>query len=139
VVYAVGIALWFSQEIGRSFPLLPLVYYGLGIAAVIIGGFLAPRWLAGPNRGFKLPAVWLCAFGGMIGGASLGNFFSLLLYKLPREVWASLVVISPLERTAFSLGTMIIGVPLLIGLPKIGIFVGPDVAEEEIPDVDDKP
>ncbi|MDR2402723.1 MAG: ECF transporter S component [Spirochaetaceae bacterium] len=139
VVYAIGIVLWFSQEIGRSFPLLPVVYYGLGIVAVVIGGIFASRWIAGAKRGLKIPAVWLCAFGGMIGSASIGNFFSLLLYKLPREIWATLVVVSPLERTVFSLGTVIAGVPLLIGLPKIGIFVGPDVAEEEIPDADDDP
>ncbi|MDR3193339.1 MAG: ECF transporter S component, partial [Treponema sp.] len=129
-VYALGIVLWFSQEIGRSFPLLPLVYYGLGLIAVVIGGIFASRWLAGGKRGLKIPAVWLCAFGGMVGSASIGNFFSLLLYKLPKEVWATLVVVAPLERSAFSLGTVLVGVPLLIGLPKIGIFVGPDVAEE---------
>jgi uncharacterized membrane protein len=136
VVYVIGTVLWFTQEIGRSFPLLPIAYYGSGFIAVVIGCILASRWLTGANKGLKFPAVWLCAFGGMMGGASIGNFFSLLLYKLPKEVWATLVVLGPLERSIFSLGAMIVGVPLLIGLPKIGIFVGPDVAEEEISDVD---
>jgi uncharacterized membrane protein len=137
IVYVLGSVLWFTQEIGRSFPLLPIVYYGSGLIAVIVGSIFASRWLIGDNKAFKFPAVWLCAFGGMMGGASIGNFFSLLLYKLPKEVWATLVVLGPTERAIFSLGAVIVGVPLLIGLPKIGIFVGPDVAEEEISD-DDK-
>jgi hypothetical protein len=138
-VYAAGSALWFSQEIVLSFPLLPIVYYGLGLIATVIGGVTASRWLSGPGRGLKFPAVWLCAFGGMVGSASIGNFFSLILFKLPKELWAALVVVSPLERAVFSLGAVIIGAPLLIGLPKIGVFAGPLAAEEEIPEEDDTP
>ncbi|MDR2259016.1 MAG: ECF transporter S component [Treponema sp.] len=136
VVYVIGTALWFTQEIGRGFPPLPIAYYGPGFIAAMIGCIFAARWLTGANKGLKFPAVWLCAFGGMMGGAAIGNFFSLLLYKLPKEVWATLVFLGPVERTIFSLGAMIVGVPLLIGLPKIGIFVGPDVAEPEMPDED---
>jgi hypothetical protein len=138
-VYAIGSALWFSQETGRGFPLLPAVYYGLGITSALIGCVFAFRWLTGVNKTFKFSALWLCAFGGMIGGASIGNFFSLLLYKLPREVWAALVVISPLERAAFSLGAALIGTPLLIALPKIGVFAGPAAEEEEMPGGEDEP
>lgn len=72
-----------------------------------------------------------------MSGATVGNFFSLLLYKLPKEIWATLVVLGPVERSIFSLGAVIVGVPLLIGLPKIGVFVGPEVAETEIPGEDD--
>jgi uncharacterized membrane protein len=132
IVYLIGAALWFTQEIGRNVLLIPLVYYGLGLIAVIIGGIFAPRWLAGTVKGPKFPAVWLCAFGGMIGGASIGNYFSLLLYKLPETLWNALVIISPLERAVFSLGAMLIGVPLLVGLPKIGIFVGPDIKDDDV-------
>jgi uncharacterized membrane protein len=134
LVYVIGTVLWLTQEIGRSVPLFPVVYYGLGFIALIIGGFFSVKLLTSNTPGLKFPAVWLCAFGGMIGGASIGNFFSLLLYKLPRELWMTLMVVSPLERAAFSAGAMIIGVPLLIGLPKIGIFVGPSVDGEEASD-----
>jgi hypothetical protein len=61
----------------------------------------------------------------MIGGASIGNFFSLVLYKLPRESWIYLTFAAPLERIIFSAGTALIGVPLLANLPKIGINAGP--------------
>ncbi|MDR0584702.1 MAG: hypothetical protein LBG57_10200 [Treponema sp.] len=125
IVYILGTILWFTQETGRSAALFPLVYYGLGFLALIAGGVFAGDMLSSGRKGLMFPAVWLCAFGGMIGGATVGNFFSLILYRLPRELWLTLTVAAPLERAGFSLGAMIIGVPLLIGLPKIGVFVGP--------------
>ena len=69
----------------------------------------------------KFPAVWLCAFGGMIGGATVGNFFFLLMFEMPREAWLYLILAAPIERLIFSLGAALIGVPLLSGLQKIGI------------------
>jgi hypothetical protein len=60
----------------------------------------------------------------------VGNFFALFLYKMPREVWAALTVIAPLERAVFSLGAALIGVPLLAALPKIGVFAGPGQGED---------
>jgi hypothetical protein len=133
IVYIIGTILWFTQETGRSVPIFPLVYYGLGFAALIIGGLFAPAMLAGKRKALKFPALWLCAFGGMIGGATVGNFFSLVLYKLPRELWLVLMITAPLERVVFSLGAMLIGAPLLAGLPKTGIFVGPSVEEPDEP------
>jgi hypothetical protein len=130
IVYIIGTILWFTQETGRSAALFPLVYYGLGFAALIIGSVFAPGALAGKKKSLKFPALWFCAFGGMIGGATVGNFFSLILYKLPRELWLTLTVAAPLERAVFSLGAMLIGVPLLAALPKIGVFVGPAVEED---------
>lgn len=125
IVYALGTILWFSQEIGRSVPLLPLVYYGLGFIAMIAGNAFAPKMFGSGSRALKFPAVWLCAFGGIIGGAGVGNFFSLVLYRLPRELWIALTVEAPVERAIFALGAMLIGSPLLEALPKIGVFIGP--------------
>jgi len=125
IVYIIGTLLWFTQEIGRSIVLFPLVLYGTGFTALITGCLFAAAALAGKNTKLKLPALWLCAYGGMIGGATVGNFFTLVLFELPKEVWAYLTIAAPLERAVFSLGTMLIGAPLLAGLPKIGIFVGP--------------
>ena len=130
VVYIIGTVLWFTQETGRSVIMLPLVFYGAGFIATVAGVIFAAKALAGKNAALKLPALWLCAYGGMIGGATVGNFFSLVLYKLPRELWVYLTVAAPVERAVFSLGTVLIGVPLLAGLPKIGVFVGPRYEEE---------
>jgi len=131
IVYIVGTILWFTQEIGRTVIIFPAVYYGMGFAVLIAGIILAPRMFKSPKRLLKFPAIWMCAFGGLIGGATVGNFFSLVLYKQPQEFWKGLTVISPIERTVFALGAMLVGAPLLVGLNKIGVFVGPQNEEEE--------
>ena len=133
IVYAIGTALWFSQEIGRSLVIFPLVVYGMGFCALIGGSLCAGRILAGRRNMLKFPAVWLCAFGGMIGGATIGNFASMVLYQLPRETWMFLTAAAPVERTVFSLGAALVAVPLLAGLPKIGIFVGPREEADPLP------
>ena len=131
IVYIVGTILWFTQEIGRKVIRFPVVYYGLGFLALMAGIFLAGRLLKGKNRLLKFPAVWLCAFGGLIGGATVGNFFALVLRKDPVEMWQMLTLAAPVERAIFALGAMFVGVPLLIGLNKIGIFAGPQDENED--------
>jgi len=130
IVYIIGTALWFTQEIGRNIIIYPLIYYGLGFISLIAGIILAPRFFLGSNRFLKFPAIWMCAFGGLIGGATVGNFFSLVLYKLPKEVWTALIIISPVERAVFATGAVLVGAPLLSGLNKIGIIAGPQSEEE---------
>ena len=131
IVYLIGTLLWFSQETGRSLIIFPIVYYGAGFIALIVGSIIAGRILAGTNNAIKFPVLWLCAFGGMVGGATIGNFFSLVLYQLPRETWLYLTIAAPVERTVFSLGTALIGMPLLAGLPKIGIYAGPQEEKDD--------
>jgi uncharacterized membrane protein len=125
IVYLIGTVLWFSQEIGRKVIVFPAVYYSAGFAALIAGSIFAGRIFAGKNQAVKFPVLWLCAFGGMIGGATIGNFFSLILLRMPRENWLLLTVMAPIERLIFSFAAALIGTPLLAGLAKIGIFVGP--------------
>jgi len=129
IVYIIGTVLWFTQKTGRNVILLPLVSYALGFTVMITGIIFAGRLLKRKSRLLKFPAVWLCAFGGLTGGATIGNFFSLVLYELPGEVWKALAFVQPAERAIFALGAMFIGVPLLEGLNKIGISAGPDTEE----------
>jgi len=131
IVYLIGTALWFSQEIGRETIVFPLVFYSAGFIALIAGSVFAGRVLTGKNHPFKIIMLWLCAFGGMAGGATIGNFFTLVLYRLPRETWLYLTVAAPLERAVFSLIAALVAAPLLAGLPKVGIFTGP---QEEVDD-----
>ena len=130
IVYLIGTILWFTQEAGRSVMRFPLVLYGSGFAAVVSGSLLMGMSLRRNSKALKFPALWLAAFGGMIGGASIGNFFYLVLFNLPRETWLYLTIVSPLERALFSLGATLIGMPLLAGLPKIGIMAGPPAPVE---------
>ena len=126
IIFIAGTVLWFTQEIGRSIILVPVVFYGLGFIAMIIGIIFARRMFASSRQFLKFPAIWMCAFAGLAGGASIGNFFSLVLYKLPAELWAALAFVQPLERAVFALGAMLIGAPLLTGLNKMGISAGPN-------------
>jgi len=125
IVYLLGTALWFSHETGRSLVRFPLVFYGAGFAAMLAGSMFAGRILAGRKQALKFPALMLCAFGGMVGGASIGNFFGLVLFDFPREMWMLLTFMAPAERLVFSIATALVGLPLLANLPKTGIFIGP--------------
>jgi hypothetical protein len=134
IVYIIGTVLWFSQETGRNVPFFPVICYGLGFTALIAGSITAGRVLTGKREILKIPVLWLCSFGGMIGGATVGNFFSIILYKLPEETWLYLTVAAPLERAVFAAGASLIAAPLLAGLPKLGIFIGPqEEADDNLP------
>ena len=131
IVYLIGTLLWFSQQVGRSLAIYPIVYYGMGFAAFLVASVFAGKVLTGKDTALKLLLLWLCAFGGMIGGATVGNFFMLILTEHPKEFWIPLIVISPVERAVFSAGTALIGAPLLVGLHKIGIIVGPQLENDD--------
>jgi hypothetical protein len=126
VIMAIGTALWFTQEIGRQVPFFAIVFYGLGAIMAIIGGIYGRKFIKGNNLSKKFIAIWLASFAGMAGTAAIANYFTLILFELPATAWLALVPISPIQRAIFSIGAAVIGVPLLIGLPKIGVFVGPD-------------
>jgi len=132
IVYIIGTILWFTQEIGRSVIGIPVIFYGLGFIVMITGIIFAHRMFLSKSRLLKFPAIWLCSFAGLIGGATIGNFFSLVLFKQPKEVWTVLIVTAPIERAIFALAAMLVGVPLLFGLNKIGIFAGPQPENEEL-------
>jgi len=125
IVYLAGTGLWFTQEIGRSIIRYPIIFYGLGFAVMIAAIIFARRMFESKNKWIKFPAIWLCAFSGLIGGATVGNFFSLVLYKQPKEVWTLLMVTAPIERAVFASIAMLVGAPLFSGLNKLGIFTGP--------------
>ncbi|MEI7884191.1 MAG: ECF transporter S component [Clostridia bacterium] len=128
-VLGIGTVLWFSTATGRAVPLFAIVFYGAGLLVTVVGGMFAKKWLLGKNIALKTVAVWICSFAGLVGAASIANYFALTMFQTPAEVWTVLTVMSPIERTIFAVGSAIVGVPLLVGLPKIGIFVGPQTVE----------
>jgi hypothetical protein len=131
IIYIIGTLLWFTQETGRGIFYFPLIYYGLGFIALVTGSIFSERMFTSTKKVFLFAAVWISAFGGMIGGASIGNFFSLVLYRQPREIWAALTIAAPIERVIFAAGAMLIGVPLLSGMNKMGIPAGPGRNEDD--------
>jgi uncharacterized membrane protein len=125
-VILVGYGLWFLLPIGMEASIFPLIFYSLGLLAVAVGAFVWRKGGPGAKQAFfRALGVFTAAYAGFVGAASLANFAGTLLYKWPAKMWIGLAFVSPVERAIFSLGAMIIGVPLLIGLPKIGVWVGP--------------
>ncbi|NLB04754.1 MAG: hypothetical protein GX839_04685 [Fastidiosipila sp.] len=138
LLFAVGgSALWLATATGRAFPLY-MVLYALAALAMVVGGLFARKWLTGRNIVLQFVAIWICTFASLLGASvPSGNFLAILMYGLPAELFRPLLLLTPTERAIFSLVAAIIGTPLLIGLPKIGVYVGPQEAafdEEEIKD-----
>ncbi|MCL2410713.1 MAG: ECF transporter S component [Treponema sp.] len=130
IVYIIGTILWFTQEIGRNVFFFPVVFYGLGLIVMILGLIFAKKFFASSKQRLKRTvqtgfAIWLCAFAGLVGGASIGNFFGLVLFRLPVELWSVLMITAPIERALFALGAVFVGTPLMTGLRQIGIPIGP--------------
>lgn len=123
--------LWFTTAIGRQAVLFPIVVYGSGIVIGLVGALWGARFLEKDNAAGRALAIWLAAYAGFMGAAAVGNYLGILVVKIPAKVWNVLAFVTPVERTIFSVGAMIIGIPLLVGLPKIGIFVGPQPKEED--------
>lgn len=130
-IIGVGWVLWYTTEIGRGAPIFPLVFYSLGIIAALAGGLYGAKKLTSDNNLLRGVGIFLAVYAGFVGAAAVANYFGILLLQIPTNVWKGLVFVSPWERAIFSLGSAIIGVPLLIGLPKIGVFVGPEFDNEE--------
>jgi len=107
------------------------IVYAPQLIAILFGWFVAKDWISSPNRAKILVAVFCCALAGTQVEQGIGNVWAILLFGLPKEVFYSVMPIAPIERSLFALGSAIIGTPLLIGLPKISIPVGPALEEEE--------
>jgi hypothetical protein len=131
IVYIAGTVLWFTQEIGRNIIQIPLFFYGLGFIIMTAGFIFAGKLFAGKNKILILLAIWICSFAGLIGGASIGNYFSLILFRQPKELWLVILYLAPVERAIFSAAAALVGVSLITGLNKINIFVGPQSNEEK--------
>ncbi|MGI6331232.1 MAG: ECF transporter S component [Zhaonellaceae bacterium] len=129
---------WFLIPSGRAAYVYSLVYLA-GMVAAPIGGILGSRLFDRDNVLIKTIGVFLMSWPAYIAGSIMGNIPTLFLVELPAELWNTFLVwVTPFERTVFAIGAAIIGTPLLIGLPKIGIFVGPQYDGEEIEDELDK-
>lgn len=127
---AVASVVWYMFPVAREAAIFGIVYL-LGIVMAPIGGFVGRKLFASNNAGLKAIGLWLCVFPCYITGSITGNILTLILFDLPADLWKMLTPIIPFERAVFSLGAAIIGVPLLIGLPKVGLYFGPEYEQEE--------
>lgn len=122
--------LWYLTPLGREAWFQPLIW-SLGIIASLIGWFVASDWIGSDTRTKCFVGVFLAAMAGTMVDHSIGSLWAQQMFKLPAEVWLAVLPLAPIERTLFALGAAIIGTPLLYGLPKIGVLVGPSMYEED--------
>jgi len=135
-IILLGYVLWFSTAIGREAAIFPFVFYTLGLIATIVCAFIFRKKNVFKRKPvLRGVGIFFAAFSGFVATSAWINFVGILLYQWPAAMWKGLAFISPLERAVFALGATIIGVPLLIGLPKIGVFVGADL--EDVDDIED--
>jgi hypothetical protein len=87
--------------------------------------------LLSKDRKLMSIGLFCAAHAGIVVTQAMGNLWALIFFKLPPAIWYTVLAIAPIERILFALGAMVIGVPLLIGLIKIGIPVGPVIYQEE--------
>lgn len=132
LIIAVFGGVWYLLPSGRGAWATPLLYL-LGFAFIALGIFLGRKEdpLQSKDRR-KMGLGILCAsIAGIVVTQAMGNLWALIFFQLPAAIWFTVLAIAPVERILFGLGAMIIGTPLLIGLPKIGIPVGPMIYETE--------
>ena len=129
--------LWFLHPLGRAVP-EEIIFLGLGVISAILGCTIGTKLLNKKTVTSMGIAVLIIAFSSIVVSASYGNVLALLMYQLPREAWIAVLVIAPVERFIFALASMVVGVPLLKGLPKVGVAVGPQDEEEDDSDEPDK-
>ena len=138
-IIVLGYILWFSTAIGREAAIFPIIYYTLGLITTVLCAIIFRE----KNVFTKKPVlrgvgIFLAAFTGFVATSAWVNFVGIILYQWPAAMWKGLAFVSPFERAIFALGATIIGVPLLIGLPKIGVFVGADLEDVDEDDEDDE-
>ena len=123
-------AAWLIFPLGRAAWFETLIW-SMGVIACLIGWFIASDWIGSDERTKIFGGTLLAAMAGTIVDHGFGSLWALVMFQLPREIWLTVLPLAPIERALFSLGAAIIGTPLLIGLPKIGVAVGPMTYEVE--------
>ncbi len=125
-------SIWYLFPLGREAWPIPLLYL-LGYIFIFIGWLIGRKEdpLLSPNKARMSLGIFCCAVAGIVVTQAMGNLWALIFFRLPAAIWYTTLVIAPIERSLFAFGAMIIGTPLLIGLVKIGIPVGPIIYQKE--------
>jgi uncharacterized membrane protein len=121
---------WYLFPNGRAAWATPLLYI-LGIVAILVGWIFGRDWLTSNNKAKVFGGLLTTSLAGVIVTQALGNLWALVMFALPPAIWFTVLAIAPLERFLFGFAAAIVGTPLLIGLPKISVPVGPMIYEEE--------
>lgn len=125
LLYAVGFGLWMSLEIGRKAWIHGVACNGLGVICTTFAVIAGKKFLTSNNLALKSIAVWIICYGGMMAACTFAGSMNVILFQSPAISFKVVIGIGLIERVLFSTAATIVGVPLLVALPKIGIYVGP--------------
>jgi len=110
----------------------------------ILLSVVAAKWicklLKEANAAKLAVGTYIIAMASFLFGILISDPLATIMFDLQPDLYKLLTWLMPIERLIFSLFTTILAVPLIIGLPKIKIFVGPkyDEGEEKEDDIDRK-
>ncbi|MBT9132981.1 MAG: hypothetical protein DDT30_01488 [Dehalococcoidia bacterium] len=122
-------SIWYLFPLGRAAWFFPFIGL-LGSLAIAVGWLWGSNWLTSETKTKMFAGVFVTALTGIMVDHSLGSLLALHMFALPKEVFLVVLPIAPVERLLFALGAAIIGVPLIVGLSKVGIIVGPKIYKQ---------
>lgn len=134
--YVIGIfviltILWFLLPLGRDAWFVPAVNIGITLILIVPAATWGVNQISSKDPKKMFIGVSLISFIGAQASSALGNLMALPMFALPREVWLGVLPIMTPQRILFGILAAVIGVPLLLGLPKIGVQVGEKLLEKE--------
>jgi hypothetical protein len=129
MILALGLV-WYLFPTGRKAWPTPLLYL-VGIAGVFVGWIWGRKWLTSSKKIEIFAGIFCCSIAGIVVTQAIGNLWALIMFALPPAIWFTVLAIAPIERISFAIAAAIVGTPLLIGLPKISVLVGPMLFEAE--------
>lgn len=122
---------WFILPPCRNTGMYFIVYIA-GMIMCPVGGIFGTRLIENKSYFLRMAGLFLIAWPAYIAGSITGNIPTCYIFQIPAEFWSTFLTwMTPFERTIFALGAAVIGTPLLLMLPKIGVFVGPKYDGEE--------
>ncbi len=129
-IFLLAIVVWLLFPLGRAawFQTLNWIF-------TIIVAYPAAKWgvdfIKTGDSKKMFAGVCLIAFVGCMAAHAMGCIMAIPIFQLPREVWLAVMPIVIPQRIIFAILAGVIGVPLLKGLPKIGLAVGPKLLEQD--------
>ncbi|MEW6624005.1 MAG: ECF transporter S component [Bacillota bacterium] len=129
-IFILAIIVWLLFPLGRE-AWFQITHWIITLIIVYPAGRWGMSFIKSGDIKKMYIGVFLISFVGCMAAHALGCIMAIPMFQLPREVWLAVMPIVIPQRIVFAILAGVIGVPLLIGLPKIGITVGPKLLEEE--------
>jgi hypothetical protein len=117
-VEAALVASWYLFETGRIVWYFPAMH----VVSLIVLFVLRKRisnWINSEDRSKMSIGVFICSFISTVTGHMLGNLIFLILLSPEPILFATIMVVSILERVGISIGATIFATSLLIAVRKI--------------------